>query len=57
MPGTRLSFNVIQLIYYNHHLGKSVADLVEMFCVTRKTIYNVLNRAKNDGTLILKGGG
>lgn len=57
MPGKRLSFDVVQLIYYNHQLGKSVADMVEMFSVSRKTIYNVLSRAKNEGRLETKSGG
>lgn len=57
MPGQRLSFDVIQLIYYNHQLGKSVADMVEMFSVSRKTIYNVLSRTKNEVRLELISGG
>lgn len=57
MPGKRLSYDVIQLIYYNRQMGKSVIELSEMFSVTRKTIYNVLNRAENEGRLELKRGG
>lgn len=57
MPGKKLSFDVIQLIYYNHQLGKSVKELSEMFSVTRKTIYNVINRAENEGRLEPKRGG
>ena len=57
MQGKRLLYNVIQLIYYNRHLGKSVIELSEMFSGTRKTIYNVLNRAEKEGRLELKRGG
>lgn len=57
MPGKRLSFELVQLIYYNHQLGKSVQELSQMFSVTRKTIYNVLNRAENEGRLEPKHGG
>jgi len=57
MPGKRLTFEEIQLIYYNHQLGKSVAELTTMFSVAKKTIYNVLSRAKNEGTLETKSGG
>lgn len=38
-------------------MGKSVIELSEMFSVTRKTIYNVLNWAENEGRLELKRGG
>lgn len=57
MPGKRLSFDVVQLIFYNRQLGKSVPELVEMFSVSRKTIYNVLSRAENEGRLEAKGVG
>lgn len=56
MPGKRLSFEVIQLIYNNYELGKNVQELSEMFSVTRRTIYNVINRAENEGRLELKRG-
>lgn len=56
MPGARLTFDVTQLIYYNHQIGKSVAELVEMFRVSRKTIYNVLNWAENENRLEAKCG-
>lgn len=51
MPGKRTSFDITQLVYYNHHMGKSVQELSEMFSLTRQTIYNILNRAKNEGRL------
>jgi len=35
MPGKRLTFEVTQLISYNHQLGKSISELVEMFSVSR----------------------
>lgn len=57
MPGKKLSFEVVQLIYYNRQLGKSVQNLSEMFSVTRKTIYNILNRAENENRLEPKRGG
>lgn len=57
MPGKRLSFDVLQLIYYNHQLGKSARELSEMFCISRKTIYNVINRAENENRLEPKCGG
>lgn len=57
MPGKKLTFEVNQLIYYNHQLGKSASELAEMFSVSRKTIYNVLHRAENEGRLEPKSGG
>lgn len=57
MPGKRLSFEVVQLIFYNRQLGKSVPELSEMFSVTRRTVYNVLNRAEKEGRLEPKRGG
>lgn len=57
MPGKRLSFEVVQLIFYNRQLGKSVPELSEMFSVTRRTVYNVLNHAEKEGRLEPKRGG
>lgn len=57
MPGKKTSFEVVQLIYYNHQLGKSAQDLAEMFSVSRKTIYNTLNRAEKEGRLEPKRAG
>nr|pir transposase - fruit fly (Drosophila melanogaster) transposon element S [Drosophila melanogaster] len=57
MPGKRLAFEVTQLIYYNHQLGKSIPELVEIFSVSRKTVYNILNRAEKEGRLEPKSGG
>lgn len=57
MPGKRLSFDVIQLVFYNYNLGKSVQELCEMFTLARRTVYNILNRAKKEGRLDLKRGG
>lgn len=57
MPGKRLTYDVIQLIYYNHQLGASAQELSERFLVSRRTIYNVLHRAEKEGRLELKRGG
>lgn len=54
MPGKRLPYNIIQLIYYNRQLEKSAEELSEMFSVSRRTIYNVINRAEKEGRLELK---
>lgn len=51
MPGKRTSFDVAQLVFYNHQIGKSIQELSEMFSLTRQTIYNILNRAKNENRL------
>lgn len=45
------------MIYYNHKLGKSVAELVDMFSVSQKTVYNVISRAENQGRFEAKDGG
>lgn len=57
MPRKKLSFDVVQLRFFNHQLGKSVQELSQMFSVTRKTIYNVVNRAENEERLEPKYGG
>lgn len=57
MPGKRLSYNIIQLIYYNRQLGRSADELSEMFSVSRRTVYNVINRAEKENRLELKQGG
>lgn len=51
MPDKRTSFEIIQLVYFNHQKGKSVQELSEMFSLTRQTIYNILNRAKKEDRL------
>lgn len=57
MPGKRLTYDVIQLIYYNHQLGASAQELSERFLVSRRTIYNVIYRAEKEGRLELQRGG
>ena len=56
MPGKRLTYNIIQLIYYNRQLGRSADELSKMFSVSRRTVYNVLNRAEKENRLELKHG-
>ena len=54
MPGKRTDKNIIQLIYYNFHKGKSAKQLAEMFRVQLRTVYNIINRAEKEERLELK---
>lgn len=54
MPGKRTYDNIIQLVYFNYYKGKSAKDLAEMFSLKLSTVYNIINRAKNEDRLELK---
>ncbi|XP_037952111.1 uncharacterized protein LOC119682687 [Teleopsis dalmanni] len=51
MPGKRVSFNIVQMVYYNYYDGKTISELSEMFCLSRQTIYNIIKRAEDEGRL------
>lgn len=54
MPGNRTSDNIIQLVYYNFHKGKSAKELAEMFSLNVRTVYNIIYRAEKENRLELK---
>ncbi|XP_011195277.2 uncharacterized protein LOC105220534 isoform X1 [Zeugodacus cucurbitae] len=56
MPGKRVTLEMAQQLYYNYKLGKNIKELSEMFSVSQKTVYNVINRAENEGRLEAKRG-
>lgn len=54
MPGKRIGENLIQLIYYNAQLGKKAKELSEMFNVSLRTVYNIINRAEKENRIDYK---
>ena len=54
MPGKRISFDVVQLVFYYHAIGKSNSEISRKFNLSRQTVYNNLKRAETEERLEAK---
>ena len=54
IPGKQVLKNVIQLISFNYYKGKSAKEIVDMFSLKIRIVYNIAHRAEK-GRLELKG--
>ena len=51
MTRKRVSKNIIQLDYFNYYKGKSAKEIVDMFSMKIRTVYNFRYRSEKEGRL------
>ena len=55
MPRKRISKNIIKFVYFNYYKGKSAKEILDMFSLKIRKLFNIISRAENEGRLDLNG--